>query len=476
MSCPTDTGESIVDNTEIQENPKETRTPSEIDALIVNGSLWSAIWHLSWPLYLNMMTIALATFSEVWVGGKLGSTSQAAIGLAGQIWFFMILLVVALSAGTNALVSRFWGAGEIEDTIRAARQSLMFAGIFGLSVTAVGMVICRPLLRLLGASAEVEELGWQMLKWDLLGEPLICLHWVSNAIFRARGNTRTPMITAGTVCFIVILLNFGLCVWPLQIGIAGLGMSWPIASIVGVIMTLYFQRKSEIGRFLDLKGEGISREWFMRIMKIGLPACVQDLAWVGGNFLLLFILAQSKQPTAAEAAWAIGLRVEENLCGMPVFALGTAVATLIGQNLGANKPERAEKAGWQVAWIGALYNLVLGLGLFLGAHPLAQFMSSDPLVIAYTTQYFQVLGLAQPFIAVWMTLAGAMQGAGYTRAPMIVSIVCLIFIRLPMAWYLTISADMGPMGTWLSLSVSSIMIAAAICWQYKSGVWKTQQV
>ncbi len=471
MSCSTDTGESFSNDT-----VKETRELSGVDALIVNGSLWQAIWQLTWPLYLNMMTIAVATFSEVWVGGRLGSASQAAIGLAGQIWFFMILLVVALSAGTNALVSRFWGAGEIENTITAARQSIIFSVIFGISVMIVGMIICRPLLHVLGASPEVEELGWQMLRFDMLGQPLICIHWVSNAIFRARGNTRTPMITAGIVCFFVVLLNFGFCVWPLQIGISGLGMSWPIASILGVVLTLYFQRKSDIGRFLDLKGAGISREWFIRIMKIGIPACVQDLAWVGGNFLLLFILAQSREPTSAEAAWAIGLRVEENICGMPVFALGTAVATLVGQNLGAMKPERAEKAGWQVAWVGAAYNLLLGLGIVLAANPLAHFMSTDPSVVAYTTQYFQILGLAQPFIALWLILAGAMQGAGYTRAPMIVSIVCLVLLRLPLAWFLTIHCNMGPMGTWLSLALSSVLIAGAMYWQFKSGIWKKQQV
>lgn len=473
MSCPTDTGESFAEDTL---DKVESRQLSGIDEVIVNGSLWQAIWQLSWPLYLNMMTIAVATFSEVWVGGKLGSASQAAIGLAGQIWFFMILLVVALSAGTNALVSRFWGAGDIENTIRAARQSIMFSVIFGLAVMFAGMLICRPLLRLLGASPEVEELGWQMLRFDLIGQPLICIHWVSNAIFRARGNTRTPMITAGIVCFVVVLLNVGLCVWPFQVGISGLGMSWPIASILGVIMTLYYQRKSEIGRFLDPKGEGISREWFIRIMKIGLPACMQDLAWVAGNFLLLFILAQVKEPTSAEAAWAIGLRVEENVCGMPVFALGTAVATLVGQNLGAKKPERAEKAGWQVARIGTLYNLVLGGLLIFYAEPMARLMSADASVVKYTTQYFQILGFAQPLIALWITLAGAMQGAGYTRAPMIVSVVCLLLIRLPLAWFLTIGSSMGPIGTWMSLSLSSALIAAAICWQYKSGIWKTQEV
>lgn len=475
MSGAVNTEESTVENAVDLEN-QVSDTRGGLDSVIVEGSLWSAIWQLSWPLYLNMMTIAIASFSEIWVGGRMGSAAQAAIGLGGQIWFFMVLLIVALSAGTNALVSRFWGAGDIKNTVIAARQSMIFSVIFGLGIMGAGLVLCRPLLRLLGASPEVEDLGWQMLKYDFLGQPLICIHWVSNAIFRARGNTRTPMITAAVVCFLVVLLNFALCVWPLQLGISGLGMSWPIASIVGVALTIYLQKKSDIGYFLDWKGPGISREWFMRIMKIGLPACIQDLAWVGGNFLLLFILAQCKQPTAAEAAWGIGLRLEENLCGMPVCALATAVATIVGQNLGAKEPARAERAGWLVAGIGAGYNVVCGILIWLFAENIARFMSTDQTVISFTKEYLQILAFAQPFVALWLVLAGAMQGAGYTKAPMIVTIIFLVLVRLPLAWALSIGAGMGPAGTWLSLSFSGVLVAAALCWQYRSGVWKTQQV
>lgn len=480
MSCPANTEASEPDSSVNTETTAAELLTADAqggaDGLIVNGSLWRAIWQQSWPLYLNMMTIALAGFSEIWVGGRLGSAAQAAIGLGGQIWFFLVLLVVALSAGTNALVSRFWGAGDVENAVSAARQSLIFSVVFGLAIMGFGLIACRPLLHLLGASAEVEELGWQMLQWDLLGQPLICIHWVSNAIFRARGNTITPMITAAVVCFLVVFLNFFLCIQPFQIGIAGLGMSWPLASIVGVVLTLYLQRRSDIGYFMNWKGPGPSSEWFQRIMKIGLPACIQDLAWVGGNFLLLFILAQCKEPTAAEAAWGIGLRLEENLCGMPVCALATAVATIVGQNLGAGKPERASRAGWLVAAVGAGYNVILGLLICLFAEPVARFMSSDPVVINYTREYLQIVGLAQPFVALWLILAGAMQGAGYTRAPMVVTIVFLVFLRLPLAWVLSIGFGLGPTGTWLSLSLSAVLVAAALCWQFKSGVWKTQKV
>lgn len=446
------------------------------DELIVNGSLWKAIWKLSWPLYVNMMTIALTGFSEVWVGGQLGSNAQAAIGIGGQIWFFTVLLVVALSSGTNALVSRFWGASDLKQSILAARQSLLFSIFFGLAVMSCGLLWCRPLLRALGASPEVEALGWEFLRYDMLGQPLITIHWVSNSIFRARGDTRTPMITMALVVFLVITLNLGLCIYPFHLGITGLGLSWPIASCFGVALSLYFLRKSPLGACMDLRGPGISFDWFMRIMKIGIPACVQDLAWVGGNMVMLLILAKTAHPTAGEAAWSIGLRVEEMFGGMPTYALGTAVGTIVGQNLGAQKPARAELAGWKVTAIGAVYNTFVGLGLFLGAELIARTMSNDPFVIQYASAYLRVVGISQPLVAVWIILVGAMQGAGYTRDPMILSILFLVGVRLPLAWYLTIACALGPIGTWISLAVTSTMVGIAMCWQFKHGDWKLQKV
>ena len=475
MSIPTkSTDEDLLDKIKSVEPPLDDEEP--IDDSIVNGSLWKAIWKLSWPLYLNMMVISVATMSELWVGGHLGSTAQAAIGLGGQIWFFMIILVVALSAGTNALVSRFWGAGDKENAILAARQSLLFSVFFGMFSCVSGLVLCRPLLRALGASAEVEQLGWDFLKFDMIGQIPITVHWVSNSIFRAKGDTRIPMFTMCLVVVLVVLLNFGLCIYPFQIGICGLGLSWTIASVFGVALSLYLLAKSEMKECLSLKGPGISISWFWRIMKIGVPACIQDLAWVGGNFVLLYILARTVNPTACEAAWAIGLRVEETLGGMPIYALSTAVATIVGQNLGAHKPERAEEAGWKVTAIGALYNLVVGVILFLSAETVSSWMSKDPDVIRYSADYLRIVGMAQPFVALWLILVGACQGAGYTKWPMIATVAVLVVFRLPLAWFLSITLGMGAMGTWISLAVSSVIVGALLAWQFKFGAWRTQKV
>lgn len=449
------------------------------DQVIIKGSTWAAIWHMSWPMVLYMSTISLANFTEVWVAGQLSSDIQAAVGIGSQIWYFMIMLTIALSAGTTALVSRYWGASDLETATQAARQSLYCALIFGFTSATIGILSCRFVLSLLGATPAVQQLGWDFLKFDLLSHIPLTLLWISNAIFRAKGNARIPMVSMGLVTSLVVLLDLGLCIWPLQLGISGLGVSWLLASIIGVILSLKFLRQSTIGGCVDFAGlfKGqLSHSWCWRIMKIGLPACIQDVAWVVGNFGLFVIFARLQDPTACQASWAVGLRVEEVLSSMPIYALSLAIATIVGQNLGANNPQRAELAGWQTAAVGVAYNTFIGALMFFLADWLAHLMSHNLAVVKYATSCFQILGLAEPFIALELILIGAMQGAGYTKWPMWVMVICLTVIKLPLAWYLSVHQHLGVNGTWISMSVCATAVGLLCAWRFKSGIWKSQQV
>lgn len=449
------------------------------DDVIINGSTWAAIWHMSWPLLLNMATISVASFADIWVAGQLGSNAQAAIGIGGQIWFFMIMLTVALSAGTTALVSRYWGARDVETTIEAARQSIVFSIIFGVVSCAAGLALAPWLLSALGAPPKVQELGWQYLRIDLLSHVPYTVLWVCNSIFRAKGNARIPMFIMAGITAMVIVLDFVLCLNPFHVGVAGIGYAWLVSGSLGACISLFLLRRSEIGSCVDLRGvwkHGLSREWLMRLMHIGIPACIQDLAWVGGNFVLFKIFAEVPDPTTAEAAWAVGLRVEEMVAGMPIYALSMAVSTIVGQNLGAKQPDRAVRAGWQVAGIGSGFNAIIALILFFGALPISKMMSTDAPVIACTVQYLQIVGLSAPFVAAWLILFGGMQGAGYTKVPMWATVVCLAIIRLPLAWYLTVKLGMGPVGTWIGMASSSYLIGTFAIILFRAGHWKHQKV
>ncbi|MBZ0188175.1 MAG: MATE family efflux transporter [Candidatus Obscuribacterales bacterium] len=450
-----------------------------IDDVIINGSLWAAIWHMAWPLLIQMSTVSIASFCDVWVAGRMGSDVQAAIGICGQIWFFMILATVALSAGTTALVSRYWGARDVDMASKAASQSMIFAFIFGTVSAIAGLAAARLLLGLLGASPAVKELGWQYMSVDMLSQLPFTIVWISHSIWRAKGNARVPMMIWILLTLVIISLDLGLCIYPFQLGIRGIGIAWVTAAVIGMILNLVLLKRTELAACVDFKGllkSGLERSWLMRILKIGLPACATDLAWIGGCFALFLIFARTSNPTACQASWAVGFRLEEIVSCLPIHALSTAVATIVGQNLGARKPDRAEKAGWQVVMVGVLFTSLVACGLYFGATPLASLMSQDPQVIKYTADYFRIIGLSQPFLALWLILFGAMQGAGYTSWPMWASLVSLVVLKLPLCWYLTIVMGDGPTGCWLGIALSTGILGILACWRYASGTWKEQKI
>ncbi|MBX9669765.1 MAG: MATE family efflux transporter [Candidatus Obscuribacterales bacterium] len=449
-----------------------------LDDVIINGSTWAAIWHMAWPLLLQMSSVSIASFCDVWVAGKLGSDTQAAIGICGQIWFFMILMTVALSSGTTALVSRYWGARNMDMAQKAANQSMVFGFIFGICSALLGLAVARPLISMLGASANVQELGWQYMRVDMLSQLPFTICWVAHSIWRAKGNTRVPMINWVVMTLIIIALDFSLCIHPFQLGIAGIGYAWVVAAVVGMALNLVLLGRTELKECADLRtlfSRGINRHWFTKILRIGIPACIMDLAWVGGSFALFAIFARTVNPTACQASWAVGFRLEEIVSCLPLYALGAAVGPIVGQNLGALQPERAETAGWQVSIIGLVFTGFIAFVLFFGAQPIAQLMSSDKTVVAYSTQYFQVIGLSQPFVSLWIILFGAMQGAGYTAWPMWAGVIVLTLLRLPLAWVLTGNAD-GPMGCWIGIACSSTVLGILAVWRYRTGIWKLVKV
>lgn len=446
---------------------------------ILDGALTKAVWTLSWPLMVRMAAVSTASFTDILIAGRMGPDTQAAIGICAQIWFLFLMLTIALSAGTTALVSRFWGAEDRENAVEAARHSLAFATAFGIITITLGLLAARPLLRMLGASALVEEIAWSYIEIDILSQLPFTIVWIAHSISRATGDTRGPMKNWVIMTALIVSLDLAFCVYPLQTGVRGIALAWLISSLVGVVLALKLIAGSELRECLSLTRNiemGFSRQWLERILKIGLPACVTDLAWSAGCFALLLIFASTAHPTQCQASWAIGLRMEEIVSYMPIYALSTAVATIVGQNLGAGKLDRASRAGWLVCAVGIGITTLVSLILYMAASPLAALLSGDRLVVAYTTQYFQIIGLSQPFAAAWIILFGAMQGAGYTQWPMWASVIGLAVIRLPLAFGLTRSMPDGPAGCWIAFAVTSVALGIVAAWKYRGGKWQLQTV
>ena len=444
---------------------------------LVTGNLWHAIWTMSWPLLLTTIANSLVSLTDVKVASLLGSHNQAAVGLAENIIFMFMVFILSLGVGTTAIVARAFGARDQKEMILAAGQSFAFSVIMGLILSCTAGLCAQYMIGLFTRSQQVFEAARTYLNAYSLVLIPYSVSIIANALFRAIGDSKKPLIVVSTMTAINITLDVLLVVyqWPVK-GLGIVGMAWAglIAALIGATLSLFLVRRSILAPCLG-KIWPVHKDILRRLSAIGLPSAFQRLGWTLSVFVVFFILDKCQDSVAALASWTIGMRVE-SLIYMPLMALSLAVSSIIGQNLGANETDRAIQAGWRVTNIGIIMMVILGFGLFAFAGPVARSMSTDIGTIAYTTSYLRINCLAEPFLALAMVLTGALQGAGDTKSPMWFTIITNWLVRLPLAYFLAIALHLGPEGVWWAMTTSILLQAVLVTWRFHSKAWLTVKV
>jgi len=446
--------------------------PDKKEAPLVAGSLWRAIWIMSWPLLITTVANSLVGITDVTMAGTLGSPHQAAVGLSEQIIFMFLLFIMATGTGTTALVSRYWGEGDREKALGFAAQSLVLSVCLGATLAAVSFFASHFALGFFCESKQVESLGTTYLSLFSLYMIPFSVVCISNSAFRAIGDAKTPLFVVLTFTSIsiagdILTIKYG---WPVPgLGLQGIAFSALTASSIACLLSIYKISRSELAPCLKMLIPAVP-EMIRKVVKIGIPSAFQRMAWATSVFVLFYILARCPQPTEALASWSVGMRVE-GLMFMPVMALSMAVSSIVGQNLGAREVERAYKAGWHVTWIGVGMLTLLAAILFFMAEPIAMAMCKDATTIGYVTSYLRINALSEPWLALGMILGGAFQGAGDTRTPMWITVTTNWIIRLPLAWYLAIEMKLGPQGAWWAMTSSVVIMGLLSAWRFRSRSW-----
>lgn len=448
------------------------------DAPLVSGSLWKAIWAMSWPLLITTVAGSVVGLVDVQMAGRLGPASQAAVGLAEQIIFIFMVFLMSVGVGTTAIVSRAYGKRDFADADFATAQSLSMSIIIGLVLTVAALLTAHFIVPVFSRAPDVMmqgDLYLTVFALYLVPFSLIC---ISNAAFRAIGNARIPLVVICTEVAINIAGDYLTVVynWPVAgLGVRGIAASAVAGAAVASSLALIFVNRSQLRGSLK-RMLPISTAILKRILNIGVPAALQRLSWGLSVFGLFFILSKLVHPTAALAAWTVGMRVE-SLLFMPQMAFSLAVSSIVGQNLGAKRIDRAFRAGWTVSAIAVGLVGTLAVGLFVFARQLALLMSAhDPATIDYTTSYLQINAIAEPFLAVNSVLSGALQGAGDTKVTMWISIVSHWIIRLPLAWFVAIQMGVGANGAWIAMTTSCIVSTIAVAVRFQTGGWVNRRV
>ena len=314
------------------------------------GSIMHEISSMALPLFFATVLISLVGLTDSFVAGRLGAVQQAAVGLASQGTFILFIVSMALSTGSTALVSRFWGAQDYANATVSSRYILIGASLLGGVVALIGTVGAEQILHLMGAKAEVIEAGSTFMHVFMLGALPLTILWAMNALFRAMGQAQLSLFTWFVAASVAISSDLMLVLGPPKMGLLGVAVSWVSALMLGVIASLFFLSRSPLGGALKPARLSLTelRYWLWRTLRIGLPASAQDGGYMLIRIYFFGLFSLMPYATSCQAAYSIGLRVENLIAIMPVIALCLGVTALVGRIWAQEiRSELSALVGWR---------------------------------------------------------------------------------------------------------------------------------
>ncbi|MHB9035841.1 MAG: MATE family efflux transporter [Armatimonadota bacterium] len=463
-----------------RQQPSNARRPNAASEIIINGRVWNAVWYLAWPTAVNtLIQTAYNIINRMFVGRLPDATpSLAAVGIGGAGLMVQFALTIGLAVGASALVARFLGAQQYDDADETARQSLILSVIGG-ALTALPFVFASHyLVTIIGAKREVIPLAASYTTIIAYSSIPMFLYTTATALLRSAGDVRSPLYAGAAVIAINILFDwlliFGIGPFPM-LGVRGAAIATCISEVAGMLIMLSFLRRSVLGECMS--GFVPRPMWFARIMKIGWPAMVQNVLWTSAAVVFIRILAMlpGKEATLAQAGYTVAITIE-SLAFMPGVAFAMAATPLVGQNLGAGRPDRAEHSAWVATGQSVAVMTAVAIMFFVIPGILARMFTKEIALIPIIVAYLRINAISEPFLAVNMVLRGALQGAGETRVPAWITFFTSYVIRLPLAWALAVPLGLGSTGAWIGMATSTIISGIWVAGWFKWGKWRDTQV
>lgn len=449
----------------------------------MEGPIGSAVWKMAWPTVLqNMLGGVQGIIDHAMVGHYVGYRGNAAVGVSLQIFIVVIVFVMSIFTGMGVLVSRAAGAGDAPTVNRIVYQAFLAAmGMALLILAPIGWFAAPSLLALVNAAPEVRAEALPYLRTMLVGGVSTMLFFMLGGALRAAGDARTPLrlgiaLTILNVVFNIILIR-GLGPIP-ALGTVGAALGTVIAGVivsgVGIWMLLSHKLVVAWDRGMDWRADwGIIRQLF----KLGLPSGLQGIAMNIAGVLLLRFIGGLPNSGQAQAAYAIGYTELFSFITWTSVGLMGAAATVAGQNLGAQHPDRAERSVYVAARIGLMIAAFVGtLFLVMPQVLYGLFGTNDPVVLALGEQLLRWLSVSGLFITVALAFTGGLQGTGDTKSPLYISIVSQIVVPIGLCTVLQATRGLTPGGIWLAILLGHMTRATLSVLQFRRGQWRTIDV
>jgi putative MATE family efflux protein len=452
---------------------REAISDNETDFTV--GPIGRALGLLAIPMMLEMSMEAVFALADIIFVSRLGTDAVAAVGLTEALVTVLYAVAIGLGMGVTAMISRRIGAKNQDGAARVAGQAIWIGAIVAAIIAFIGINFAAELLEMMGASPSVIETGQGYTTVILSGSASIIYLFLLNAAFRGAGDAPVALRSLALANLINIVLDpcliFGLGPFP-ELGVTGAAIATTIGRGTGVLYLFYYLCAAK-GR-LPFRLRHAMLDWSLirRLISISIGGVGQFLIATASWILVMRIVAL--YGSAPVAAYTIALRLME-FALLPAWGLGNAAATLVGQNLGARKPERAAASVWQAARYNATFLLVIGILLIAFAPLIVELFSADPEIIRYGSDCLRIMGLGYPMYAVGMIIIQALNGAGDTTTPSVLNFICFWLVQIPLAYTLATVVDLGPHGVFWSIVISESMLSVIGVMIFRRGRWKLQQ-
>jgi putative MATE family efflux protein len=440
------------------------------------GSLNRAILLLAVPMVLEMVLESLFAVVDVFWVGRLGANAVATVGLTESMLSVIFAVGMGLSLSTTAMVARRIGEKDPEGAAIAAVQAIILGLVTAVVIGVPCLIYAPQLLRLMGASPEIVAVGSGYTRICLGGGGVVLMLFLNNAIFRGAGDAAIAMRLLWVSNIINLILDpcliFGLGPFP-RLGVTGAAAATFTGRSIGVGYQFYrLLRGTERIRILTRQIR-VNLQVLLRLVRVSLTGILQfaiaHTSWIG------LVRIVSVFGAAALAGYTIAIRIVIFLI-LPSWGLSNAAATLVGQNLGAKKPDRAELAVWRTGFYNMLFLGSLGVFFILFAEPVVRLFTRDPAVVPLGAACLRIISYGNVGYAYGMVMLQAFNGAGDTVTPTIVNFFGFWLLEIPLAYWLAIPLHFRSNGVYFSIVVAEAAIAAASALLFKRGRWKGQQI
>jgi len=438
--------------------------------------LSKSILLLSIPMVLEMIMESIFAIADIFFVAKLGPDAIATVGITESLLTIIYAIGMGLSMATTALVSRRIGEKKPYRASIAAIQSIIAGASISLFIGIPGMIFAKDLLRLMGANADIINHGSIYTSILLGSNMIIMLLFIINAVFRSSGDAATSMrvllIANGVNIILDPLLIFGLGPIP-ALGIKGAAIATTTGRGIAVIYQFYLLNKGNGRIKIFKKALRINLRVMSELIRISLGGIGQSIiatsSWIGMVRIIAIF------GSTALAGYTIAIRIIIFVL-LPSWGLSNAAATLVGQNLGAKKPGRAEKAVWATGYVNMILLTAISLVFIIMPHFFIQLFIDNAEVIETGAKGLRIVSFGFIFYAMGMVMVQAFNGAGDTRTPTKINIVCFWIIEIPLAYLLATSYGMNEFGVYLAIIVAESCMTLIAMWLFKKGKWKLEKV